>query len=213
MQFESHRYPPFLYQLHQKGLPSSRVESILTLCHDEGTVEVSDISDLRDFPLNASWCDEFQLLLDELKEMPHKECQACVSISFLHCGGVITFYRYHVVLVPQILSYDPELELEGVVRSKAMLVYARTELKSNNLKEFGITPHPKGVLLQPEFDGNIPELVGYLDELKDIPADLEHTEKCLDERILHHLQCQYKKFAKSTIIRTVPPLGVATVAS
>ena len=209
MQFESHRYPPFLYQLHQKDLPSSGVEGTSTM-YDGGTVEVSDITDLRLFQPDASWCDEFQFLMNELKTMPSKEQQAYVFISFLHCGRVITFYRFHVVLVPQVLSCEQDLhpiELEGGAKPKAMLVYAHTQLRSSNLKEFGIKVHPKGVLLQPEFEGDIPELVESLDELQDIPAGLEDTERCLDARILHKLQCQYKRFA--TPVRTVPPSGVA----
>ena len=205
MQFHSHKYPPFLYQLHQKGLPSSGVEGA-------SEVEVSDITDLRLYQPDASWCDEFQLLLDELKAIPSKERQACVSISFLHCSGVITFYRFHVVLVPQVLSCEQELhriELEGGAKPKAMLVYAHTQLRSYNLKEFGIKVHPKGVLLQPEFEGDIPELEVSLDELEDVPAGLEDTERCLDARILHQLQCRYKEFATPRIVRTVPPLGVA----
>ena len=208
MQFESHRYPPFLYQLHQKDLPSSGVEGTSTM-YDGGTVEVSDITDLRLFQPDASWCDEFQFLMNELKTMPSKEHQAYVFISFLHCGRVITFYRFHVVLVPQVLSCEQDLhriELEGGAKPKAMLVYAHTQLRSNNLKEFGIKVHPKGVLLQPEFEGDIPKLVESLDELQDIPAGLEDTERCLDARILHKLQCQYKRFA--TPVRTAPS-GVA----
>ena len=211
MQFESHRYPPFLYLLHQKGLPSSDVEGSSTSC-DVETIEVSVITDLRLYQPDASWCDKFQFLISELKAMPSKERQACVSISFLHCSGVITFYRFHVVLVPQVLSCERELhpiELEGGAKPKAMLVYANAQLRSGNLKEFGIKVHPKGVLLQPRFEGDIPKLTVSLDELEDVPAGLEDTESCLDARILHQLQCRYKEFATPKIVRTVPPLGVA----
>ena len=211
VQFQSHRYPPFLYQLHQKCPPPSGVEVTSTMC-DGGTVVVSEITDLRNFPPNASWCDEFQLLLDELKGMPKKECQAYVSISFLHCGRVITFYRFHVVLVPQVFSCKPDLhpiQLKGEAKPKAMLVYAHTQLKSSNLKEFGIKAHPKGVLLQPQFEGDILELAMSLDELEDVPAGLESTERYLDARILHHLQLRYKEFATPRLVPTVPPVGVA----
>ena len=208
IQFLSHKYPPFLYQLHQKGLPSSGTESTFK-------VEVSEIIDLRLYQPDAFWCDEFQLILDELKAMPSKKCQGCVSISFLQCGGVITFYRYHILLVPQILSCERDLhpiELEGGAKPKAMLVYAHTQLKSGNLKEFGIKVHPKGVLLQPEFEGNIPELAVSLDELEGVPAGLENTERCLDARILHQLQCRYKEFATPRMVHTMPPMGVAMAA-
>ena len=187
------------------GLPSSGVEGA-------SEVEVSDITDLRLYQPDVSWRDEFQLLLDELKAMPTKERQAFVSISFLHCGGVITFSRFLVILVPQVLSCEPELhpiELQGGAKPQAMLVYAHTQLRSSNLKEFGIKVHPKGVLLQPEFEGDIPELEVSLDELEDVPAGLEDTERCLEARILHQLQCRYKEFTTPRIVRTVPPLGVA----
>ena len=211
MQFQSHRYPPFLYQLHQKGLTSSDGEVTTTICNG-GTVEVSEITDLQDFKPNGSWCDEFQFLLDELKEMPEKECQVCVSISFLHCGRVITFYRFHVVLVPQVLSCEPvvlPIQLKGGAKPKAMLVYAHAQLKSSNLKEFGIKAHPKGVLLQPQFEGDVLELAVSLDELEDVPPGLESTERYLDARILHHLQLQYKEFATPRLVPTVPSVGVA----
>ena len=213
-QFQSHRYPPFLYQLHQlqKHLPSSGVQGISTL-GDGRTVEVTRVTDLRSFLPNEYWCDEFQSLIKELKAMPSKQCQAYVLISFLHCGEVITFYRFHVALVPQVLSCEAELhpnKLEGDAMPKAMLVYAHTELKSNNLKEFGITPHPKGVLLQPEFEGDVPELTRsqLLRKLRATPAGLKNTEKWLDARILQQLQRQYKEFAKPTVPR-VSPMGVA----
>ena len=215
VQFQSHRYPPFLYQLHQlqNRLHSSGVQGISTL-GDGRKVEVTRVTNLRSFTPNESWCDEFQSLIEELKAMPSKQCQAYVLISFLHCGEVITFYRFHVALVPQVLSCEADLhpnELEGDAMPKAMLVYAHTELKSNNLKEFGITPHLKGILLQPQCEGDVPELTRsqLLRKLKDTPAGLKHTEKCLDARILHQLQRQYKEFAKPRTVHRVPPMGVA----
>ena len=215
MQFESHRYPPFMYQLHQlqKGLPSSGVEDISTL-GDGRTVEVTRVTDLRSFTPNESWCDEFLSLIIKLKAMPSKKCQAYVLISFLHCGEVITFYRFHVALIPQVLSCEADLhpnELEGDAMPRALLVYAHTELKSNNLKEFGITPHLKGILLQPRCEGNVPELARsqLLRKLKDTPAGLKHTEKCLDAIILHQLQCLYKEFAKPRTVHRAPPMGKA----
>ena len=100
MQFQSHQYPPFLHQLHQKQLSSS--ESSSELC-DAAVAEVSAIVDLRLFQPDESWCDELHFLIEELKAMPNKDRQGKVSFSFLHCGGVVTFYRFHVVLVPQVL--------------------------------------------------------------------------------------------------------------
>ena len=215
VQFHSHRYPLFLYQLHQlqNRLHSSGVQGISTL-GDGRTVEVTRVTDLRSFTPNEFWCDEFQSLIVKLKAMPSKQCQAYVFISFLHCGEVITFYRFHVALVPQVLSCEADLhpnELEGDAMPKAMLVCAHTELKSNNLKEFGITPHLKGILLQPQCEGDVPELTRsqLLRKLKDTPAGLKQTEKCLDARILHQLQRQYKEFAKPRTVHRVPPMGVA----
>ena len=181
---------------------------------DASNVVVSEITDLRVYQPDASWCEEFHFFLDELKAMPSKKCQGYVLISFLHCGEVITFYRFHVALVPQVLSCEADLhpnELEGDAMPKAMLVYAHTELKSNNLKEFGITPHLKGILLQPRCEGNVPELARsqLLRKLKDTPAGLKHTEKCLDARILHQLQCLYKEFAKPRTVHRAPPMGKA----
>ena len=212
MQFESHRLPPCLYQLHQRGLPSFdiNVESASEMCK---TVEVSEITDLRLFCPDASWCDTFRCLLDELRSMPNKDCQASVSLSFLDCSGVITFYRFHIVLVPQVLSCEPEIhsmELEGGAKPKALLVYAHAPLGVKDLtKEFGIATHAKGVLLAPEFKGDISKLTMRLDELEDIPPGLKEAERYLDTRILRELQRRYRVFATPRTVPTVPRMGVA----
>ena len=212
MQFLSHRYPPFLYQLHQRGLSSSGVDVTSTL-GDVRTVVVSKVSDLRVFQPDVSWCGEFKSLINELKAMPSKDRQTYVMFSFLLCcDGVITFYRFHVALVPQVLSCEADIhpnELEGGAKPKAMLVFAQAELQSSNLERFGIKAHPKGVLLQPQFEGDIPELARSLGKLKSVPAGLESTERYLDARILHHLQLQYKEFATPRLVPTVQPMGVA----
>ena len=211
MQFLSHRYPPFLYQLHQRGLPSSGVEVTSALC-DVRTVVVSKVSDLRVFQPDESWCSDFQLLINELKAMPSKDRQTYVMFNFLHCcDRVITFYRFHVALVPQVLSREADIhpnELEGGAKPKAMLVSAQAELRSSKLERFGINEHPKGVLLQPQFEGDILELSRSLGKLKSVPAGLESTERYLDARILHQLQLQYKEFATPRLVPTVPPVGV-----
>ena len=211
-QFQSHKYPPFLYQLHQKGLPSSGVEVTSTLCNVR-TVVVSKVSDLLVLQPDASWCGEFHLLIKELKAMLSKDRQTYVMFSFLHCcDRVMTFYRFHVALVPQVLSREADIhrnELEGGAKPKAMLVSAQAELRSSNLERFGINEHPKGVLLQPQFEGDILELARSLGKLKSVPAGLESTERYLDARILHQLQLQYKEFATPRLVPTVQPMGVA----
>ena len=207
MQYNSHKYPPFLCQLHKKGLFSCRVEGT-------SKVEVSEVTDLRLYQPDVSWCEEFQFLLHELKAMPREDRQAYALISFLHCGRVITFYRFHVVLVPQVLSCEADIhpnELDGGAKPKAMLVYAQTELRSSNLKEVGITPHPEGVLLQPQFEGDILKLDVSLDDLSVTPTGLKVTEKRLDAQIFYQLRCQYKEFATPRITGTVPPPGIAMV--
>ena len=205
MQFESHRYPPCLYQLHQKGLPSSDVES---------TIKVSDIMDLRHFHPDTFWCDEFRYLLDDLRALLNKDRQACFSFSFLHCSGVITLYRFHVVLVPQVLSCEPEIhpiELEGGAEPKALLVSAHAPLSVKNLtKEFGIATHAK-VVLAPEFKGDIPKLTMRLDELEDNPPGLKEAEGYLDTRILCELQRRYRVFATPRSVPAVPAMGVAVI--
>ena len=153
--------------------------------------------------------------MEELRTMPSKDCQASVSFSFLHCGGVVTYYRFHVVLVSQVLSREPEIhpiELEGGAKPKAMLVYAYAQLTTKNLKkEFGITAHVKGILLYPQFEGDISTLASRLDEMQltGIPTGLVDTERLLDARILRELQSRYKVFATPRIVPTVPPMGVA----
>ena len=212
MQFRSHKYPPFLYQLHQKGMPTSDVESP-PKTGAAGKAKVSKITDLRLFHPDASWCEELQHLLSELRALPGKGRQACVSFSFLHCSGVITFYRFHVVLASQVLSREPEihvLQLEGGVIPKAMVVYASTPLETKNLrKDFGISAQPIGILLSPLFVGDIPKLAVRLDEVHDTPPGLGDAERHLDAIIFHELQCRYKKFATPRIVPTVPPMGVA----
>ena len=206
MQFESHRYPPCLYQLHQKGLPSSDVES---------TIKVFDIMDLRLFHPDTSWCDEFRYLLDDLRALPNKDRQAGVSLSFLDCSGVITFYHFHMMLVPQVLSCEPEIhpiELEGGAKPKALLVSAHAPLSVKNwTKEFGIATHAKGVLFAPEFKGDIPKLTVRLDELEDIPPALKEAERYLDMRILCELQHRYRVFATPRSVPAVPAMGVAVI--
>ena len=183
MQYKSHKYPLFLYQLHQQGmLPSVVIE-------DASNVVVSEITDLRLYQPDASWCEEFHFFLDELKAMPSKTCQAYVLINFLHCSEVITFYRFHVALIPQVLSCERDLhpnELEGDAMPKAMLVYAHTECDS---KDLGIKVHPKGVFRYPQFNGDNRKLAASLDELEVAPSCLKETEKTLDALIFHHLQC------------------------
>ena len=195
MQYKSHKYPPFLYQLHQQGmLPSVVVE-------DASNVVVSEITDLRLYQPDASWCEEFHFFLEELKAMPSKKCQSYVLISFLHCGEVITFYRFHVALVPQVLSCERDLhpnELEGDAMPKAMLVYAHTECDS---KDLGIKVRPKGVFLYPQFKGDTPKLAASLDELDVAPSRLKEAEKTLDALIFHHLQCRYKELATPRITK------------
>ena len=205
LQFQSHQYPPFLYQLNQKGLPSSGIENVSKLCKK---VDVSAITDLRLFHPDESWQDEIQCLIKELRVMPSKDCQAYASFSFLQCIGAITFYRFHAVLVPQVLSCEPEIhptELEGGAKPKAMLVYAHTQLRTEDLaKDFGITAHAKGVLLTSVFEGDFPELTTRLDELPAIPSVLEDTERYLDAIILRELQCRYREFATPRSVHAVP---------
>ena len=102
------------------------------------------------------------------------------------------------------------MELEGGAKPKALLVYAHTPLTVKDLtKEFGIATHVKGVLLAPEFKGDIPKLAMRLDELEDIPPGLKEAEGYLDMRILCELQRRYRVFATPRTVPTVPAMGVA----
>ena len=192
--------------------PETGVERSFKMC-DAAAVEVSEVADLQLYRVNDSWCNELQHILEELKALPDHARQTYVLISFLHCSGVITFYRFHVVLVPQVLSCEPEIhpiELEGAAKSKALLVYAHAQLNIKNLKkELGITAHTEGVLLAPEFEGDIPKLKVEMEQLDDTPHGLKDTERYLDTVILRELQSRYEKFATPRILHTVPSVGVA----
>ena len=210
LQFESQKYFPFLCIFRGNPNTSSVEQTVIQSFCPDPAPSVSNPLKLEEIRSDKHWPwlrSEKLCITNVLKELDTTLAtisQGYLSFVFLHYSDKVVMYRFHIALVPGLLT--DSAQKRGQVLPHILFLYAKCELSEAAILKLSssVRPSKSGILFQPSTCGFVPDL-HFLSSLRmPLPEFLSPLVNWLDHHSALYLESQYNCYSNPNKSTKVP---------